>query len=148
MRKSRKLIFIFVITLIYQCSEQIKPIFDVNQLVNVDANKVTQVLGQPEKSEKFTQQPCGKDNCFLNVYLNNQLEIIFLNDKVGRITFTPRNKIKFNEDSIEFLGLKPLNPTTETKNVLRWDNFHNLQEVAIFKLNNEYIDYYLIRVTF
>ncbi|MCW7464037.1 hypothetical protein [Leptospira limi] len=148
MEKIKKIILFGALSLLNNCSEPIKAIFDINQLVNANIEKANQVLGKPEKSEKFTQQPCGKDNCFLNVYLNNQLEIIFLNDKVGRITFTPKNKIKFKENSIEYLGLKPLKPTTETKNVLRWDNFYNLQEVAVFKMNNDYIDYYLIRVTF
>ncbi|MCW7467840.1 hypothetical protein ND860_18435 [Leptospira levettii] len=148
MGKIIKIIIIVTALLLNNCSEPIMAIFDINLLVNANDEKVNDILGKPEKSEKFTKQPCGKDNCFLNVYLNNQLEIIFLNDKVGRITFTPKNKIKFKENSIEYLGLKPLKPTTETKTVLRWDNFYNLQEVAVFKLNNEYIDYYLIRVTF
>lgn len=101
---------------------------DIKSIARNTEAVVEKLVGQPENCELLTVSKHRK--CY---YLDDKLEIVYINGKADWITYYPENT-KFHSASLLKFNLDPtIKPSFFRDHVIRWENSqYGLKEVSIF----------------
>ncbi len=118
--------------------QQGQPIVNINDIANKTQDEVAVILGKADSSYKF--QYIGKTisvpNCYDNFYMGGDVEVLFIENKAGRITIKPSEKVPFSNSGDGVLPLLGLEATAATSNhpdvYVRWENTLGIFEIEAF----------------
>lgn len=121
-----------------------KVLIDIKGLIGKNESDIDKILGNPEKTEEGKWRYSGTekwiDNCPTKFYKNNTIEIKFVEGIAARITFTPVEKIPFDNLILEKIGLKNIDPSEENQISKTWNNIEGIYSVQIFS-NESNVNY-------
>ena len=126
--------------------EKAPVILNINRIAGQSPKQVETIIGLPDhkKPQRITDSPCGKLVCKQYTYRNEQLEIVFINNKADWITIRKVNDFGFSQEATEFLGLPISTPDFVGSGVIRWKYISGINEISIFTDGNGGIDYFYI----
>jgi len=126
--------------------EKVPVILDIKRIAGQSPKQVEKIIGLPDhkKPQRITDSPCGKLVCQQYTYRNEQLEIVFINNKADWITIRKVNDFGFSQEVTEFLGLPNSAPDFVGSGVIRWKYVSGINEISIFTDGNGGIDYFYI----
>lgn len=114
-----------------------KPVVDIPKLAGSTMDEAAAMLGLPEDVAKTKYGSKA-------IYLNGQIEIVFINELADWITVSGFGTAGFSRLALLRLALPPNKPTFSSNNVLRWQNIPGLIEVSLFRIGKA-VDYAYIK---
>jgi hypothetical protein len=100
------------------------PIIEIKTVAGKTAEEVEIVLGAPSQTEETKQG-------IKNFYLDDAVEIVFIDGKADWITITPTKITPFTKESLVELGLEVRLPTFSNEHVLRWEPYGAYHSVSM-----------------
>lgn len=105
-------------------------ILDIKLLLNKSAEEVVEVLGSIDKREPYTGYPCENSSCEKVFYNQEKYEILFKDGKTERITINSVPDLTNDENAIQQLGLKQVEPSFQNiGTVIRYNDVEGIHEI-------------------
>lgn len=100
------------------------PIVEISKVAGKTDEQVEIVLGAPSKTEEVKQG-------IKKFYLNDAVEIVFIDGRADWITITPTKMTPFAKESLVELGLEVRLPTFSNEHVMRWEPYGAYHSVSM-----------------
>lgn len=126
--------------------ESIEPIIQYDKIAQKTQTEVENLLGKGVFTENIQDKKANCSGSDCPHYKYGNLEITYINGKADWITVNDLSKFDYNENAIELVGIKQKKqPDFSNSTVIRYYNYDEFNELAIFANGNGKVSYIYIK---